>query len=124
LMTIFTVGFVLRVPCDGSTFTPITSPMGDSVYFIDNPTNVVFGLTLTGCASECMFYSSIRGGSSSCRCFNYDSSTSNCSLFTSEPTKFAIDPNGHNTAYQVAIFFVLYYYYIFAAKRLNKTMCY
>lgn len=103
LITIYSAGFILRVLCDGSTFSPVSSPLGENVYITDYPTVAIFDVTLAGCASQCMFYSNLHGGSSGCRCFNYDSHAANCSLFTFEPTRIATDSNGFVTAYQVVV---------------------
>lgn len=94
------VNFVLHFT-NGSTLTPVTSPMEQTVYVTDRPTKFVFGIRKTECATECAFYAALNGGSSQCRCFNYDSNAPNCSLFNFEPQNYAVDHTGAIVAYEV-----------------------
>lgn len=79
-----------------TTFCPVRSLSNELVFIEDRPTSSMFGLTKTECAAKCRFISE-----DSCRCFNYNSSSMNCSLFNFEPTQYDVDPGGTTVAFQV-----------------------
>jgi hypothetical protein len=87
-----------------STFCPVTSPIGELVYVTDIPSTLVVGATRTQCALECQLSDAIeelRAGQTGCRCFNYNSTSANCSLFMFEPTSYGVDQQVNTIAYQV-----------------------
>ena len=85
------------------TFCPLTSPDDDMVYITDNPSKLVLGVTKTQCGLECaMIYAN-------CRCFNYNETSMNCSLFDIEPTGYSVDSFMNTIAYEVSIVYVRIY---------------
>jgi len=89
-----------------STFCPVTSPTEQLVYVTDAPSKVVIVATLPQCGLECQesdAASRRNAGQPGCRCFNYNSTSENCSLFTFEPTNFGVDRQWNTVAYQVRI---------------------
>ena len=79
-------------------FCPLTSPFGQQLYLGNVASSSSHsGLTKTSCAVEC-FRSSV------CRCFNYNSSSTDCDLFDSvrsSPTGL-VDQTGFTAAFQVS----------------------
>jgi hypothetical protein len=80
-----------------SRFCPVTSPNDELVYVTDTPSKLIIGLTKTGCAIEC--YAKYRD----CRCFNFNVTSLNCSLFNFEPTSYGVDKSNNTRAYEVEI---------------------
>jgi PAN domain len=87
------------------TFCPVTSPLYDAVYITDDPSKSLVGLTKTGCATQCAFCADIdvNCGATKCSCFNYNSTSMNCSLFYFQPTTTAVDSTSTTIAYQVRL---------------------
>ena len=84
-----------------SKFCPVTSPIDELVYVTDNPSMLVVGATRTQCALECQLsdaVSELRADQTGCRCFNYNSTSANCSLFMFEPTSYGVDQQGNTIA--------------------------
>jgi hypothetical protein len=82
-------------------YCPVRSPLGQLVYFADRPSTVRVGLSLTQCTMQCAYCQSFDNCDSSCRCFNYNSVTANCSLFYFEPNITLVVDDNQTTAYQV-----------------------
>ena len=80
-----------------STFCPVTSPNDEIVYVTDTPSKLSIGLTRTGCAMEC--HANYRN----CRCFNYNVTSLNCTLFNFEPTSYGVDKLNNTIAYEVNV---------------------
>ena len=93
---------LLLVATGWSTFCPVTSPHDEVVYVTNNPSRLVVGVTKTQCAVECSFSAALSG--SNCRCFNYNLTSMNCSLFNVEPTSYAVDQSQNTVAYQVGCY--------------------
>jgi len=86
-------------------FCPVTSPAGEQVYVANTPSKNILGATRNQCALQCGVIDTISGLSAGrqpgCRCFNYNSTSANCSIFTLEPTSYGVDQEGSTSAYQV-----------------------
>ena len=78
-----------------ATFCPVTSPNDEFVYVTDTPSKLIIGLTKTGCAIEC--YAKYRD----CRCFNYNVTSLNCSMFNFEPSSYGVDKSNNTRVYEV-----------------------
>jgi len=103
LLSLLMISFIVAtVP---STLCPVTSPIGEQVYVSDTPSKIVLGATRSQCTFECVLSDKISGLSEGrhpgCRCFNYNSTSANCSLFMFEPTNYGVDQQGDTVAYQV-----------------------
>jgi hypothetical protein len=86
---------VIRFAFTRTTFCPVVSPSDELIYITDEPSAVFSSIKKTGCADKCMQYNGV------CRCFNYNETSSHCSIFNFEPTNYAVDP--FTTAYQVSM---------------------
>ena len=98
--TILVLISTLWLSVANSTFCPVTSPNDETVYVTDTPSKLIIGLTKTGCAIEC--YAKYRN----CRCFNFNVTSLNCSLFNLEPTSYGVDKSNNTKAYEVIELFI------------------
>ena len=97
------VFFYILFKAAWSTFIPVRTPFDVVVYVTDQANQSVIGVTLTECAVECMFFAAIHAANVNCRCFNYNSTSSNCSIFNYEPSAFAVSQSDDTITYQVYI---------------------
>ena len=79
-----------------ATFCPVRSPFDQLVYVTDPPSKVEVSVTLTKCALGCRMTDA-----GECRFFNFNETSSECSLFYFDPTNWNIDPTQKTTTYQV-----------------------
>jgi PAN domain len=89
----------IGLTCARATICPVISPNDELIYIADIPSKVLAPVKKTECALECAQVTAYVGAP--CRCFNYNETSSNCSIFNFEPTTYAVDQSGNNVAYQV-----------------------
>jgi hypothetical protein len=90
-----------------STFCPVISPIDELVYFTEAPSKLFYPVTKSQCALECASSAAqapYADGGAVCRGFNYNVTSSNCSIFNYEPMEYAVDLTGFTAAYQVSDF--------------------
>jgi PAN domain len=80
----------------------MTSPTDGVVYVVDTSSKWIAKETLTQCTVQCGFSTSLNNGGT-CRCFNYNSTSMNCSLFNYEPTETESDQTNKTGAFQVTL---------------------
>ena len=85
------------------TFCPVISPSNELVFFTETPSKIKSDITKTQCTLECLFYYQ-DASCGDCRCFNYNSTSRNCSLFYYEPVHYDVDQTLSTTAYEVRPF--------------------
>jgi hypothetical protein len=103
-------------------YCPVRSPVGQLVYFADRPSTVRVGLSLTQCTIQCAHCQSFDNCDSSCRCFNYNSVTTNCSLFYFEPNTTRVVDDSQTAAYQVGRRINIVSYFASRHKRRNVSI--
>lgn len=81
------------------TFCPLLSPTNEIVYIRDSPSVSTTAQTMLLCATMCA-HSALSGGAT-CRCFNYNSTSLSCGIFTTEPKNIVVDSRHQMVAYQV-----------------------
>jgi len=101
LLWLLSVIFCVPLLSQGSNFCPIRSPLNDTIYITDTTNRTVLAVTLTKCSMECMFYAALNAGYIKCRCFNYNTTSMNCSLFNYVPSHYGVDHSQNMVANQV-----------------------
>jgi hypothetical protein len=84
-----------------TTFCPVISPNDELIYIVDKPSKLLVPVKKADCALECAQDAAADGGT--CRCFNYNQTSSNCSIFNFEPITYAVDQSGNTVAFQVEV---------------------
>ena len=99
-IVIITTILLLPLPVFPRTFCLVTSPLDQLVYVTDDVSRSLIGQSKSRCAAECGFVDPDVPG---CRCFNYNSTSLNCSIYTFEPTGYSFDETGSTVVYQVTV---------------------
>jgi PAN domain len=86
---------------DGTVICPVRSPFDETVYVTDVANKSFVGFSLTKCTTECVFFASFDVVKAVCYNFNYNSTSTKCSLFSYEPTNYVIDIRASTKTYQV-----------------------
>ena len=81
-------------------FCPTVSPTDGVAYVVDTPSRWLAQQTMTQCTLQCGFSTSLNNGGT-CRSFNYNSTSMNCSMFNYEPARTASDKTNKMIAFQV-----------------------
>lgn len=109
------------------TFCPIISPTIGIGYAVGSPLSSQLTNSRTQCSTNCFTFA--RSSGAVCRYFNYNSSSTNCTLFSNQPTRIVFDAISATVAYHVRCRFLnisqvvypTHFYSTDATKMCDKT---